>query len=287
MKKKIWIAIAIASVLLVSVAGIAYAQAESPPDADGVPTRGFRHAGVVLDVDLVDNAFVIESRLGYNYTISVDENTRWKSRGGLVTGLSDLQPGMTTLAFGRFHRDEGVWVARVVFVGQGEFRSGPRALGDVTSVGSDSFTIQARSGDELTFQVNDETKFFGGGGTIQSLDDLEVGMIVAVKYEESSDGSLLAKVVAADLPPILFGRGAAGDVTAVGSDSFTILNLSGEEMTFAVNDETRFLSRGGVIQSLADLEVGMKVGVRYQIMDGGDLLAKIVGVKPAPTTDGG
>jgi len=52
-----------------------------------------------------------------------------------------------------------------------------------------------------------------------------------------------------------------GQVTQVGTGQFTIKNRDGQEVTFAVNEDTQFRNRDKEELSLADLKVGRWVAV--------------------------
>lgn len=84
-----------------------------------------------------------------------------------------------------------------------------------------------------------------------------------------------------DLPAILDGpgngrghRGAGlrGEITAIGTDEFTVQPTEGDELTISVDADTRY---AGDLESFDDLEVGMSVGVALARGEG-QVLAKAV-----------
>lgn len=171
--------------------------------------------------------------------------------------------------------------------GDGIEDHGPRNRygGKVTAVdrSGGEFTIVNRRDQSFTFKVNEATEFHSRDGSLHSFEDLSVAMLVMVFAVGNEEGNLVAKHVIAINPNWLRGQGARGRVTAVGSSSFSIENRAGEELTFLVDDDTRFISRGGQVQSLDDLEDGMGVGVKFIEQEDGSLLAKAVLVgKPRP-----
>jgi hypothetical protein len=151
--------------------------------------------------------------------------------------------------------------------------------GVVTNIdaASSEFSIKNRVGESVTFKVNPDTKFLSRNGELESFDDLAVEMVVGVRAVGNDEGTLVAKAVFYIDPAMLAAERAGGEVIAIGHDNFTITTRNDEELTFQVDENTRFKSRDGSLESLEDLEVGMKVGVLYVESDDGTLLAKAVG----------
>ena len=161
-----------------------------------------RYAGTIVDVNPSPDSFSLETRAGEVVTISVDEDTRYKSRDGKINTLANLKPDMAALVATRILED-GTPMAVIVAAGDKpdlpEFEV--KRAGQVTAVGTDSFTIQARDGEEYTFSVDEETRFVSRNQQVKSLADLEVGLRIGIGGEELDDGSLLAVVVLAGRPP--------------------------------------------------------------------------------------
>ncbi len=158
-----------------------------------------------------------------------------------------------------------------------------RLAGQVTSVdvASGTFGMETLKGEEIRIQTDENTEWHSREGSVEGIEDLEPGMPVFVLARETDDGGLLASHVGVGKP----GKHArlirfAGEVTAVSLDSstFTLLNKDGEEGTFLVNEETRFRSRGGEINELAEREPGMLAGVLAKPQDEGLPLALVVAV---------
>ena len=150
----------------------------------------------------------------------------------------------------------------------------PHALGEITSLGEEEFTMLTRSEFEVTVLVDEDTKYFGD---LASFEDLEVGMQIGAAGGRQGEGTFLAKALFAgerldDL------RRAGGEVTDVGNSSLTIETRNGEPLTFEVNDQTRFRSRDGEVEELSDIDEGNHVMVIYLESDSGDLIAKAIGV---------
>ena len=155
-----------------------------------------------------------------------------------------------------------------------------RHAGTVTGVdaAASSFTLNTRQGEDLTFVVNDDTKFHSRNGEIENLTDLQTDMLAIVIAHPQGDGTLLAIRVAAGSPDDLpnFDVKAGGHITAIGIDSFTVQPQDGDELTFLVSEETNFRSPGGSIHGLEDLEVGMVALVGGDDLGAGEYLAKLV-----------
>lgn len=158
-------------------------------------------------------------------------------------------------------------------------KGGKGMAGIVTNVdaASSEFSIENRAGETVTFMVNEDTEYLSPEGELESFEDLAEGMAVGVKAVGNDEGTLVAKAVKYIDPELFNAEHAGGEVTAVGADNFTITSREGEELTFQVDEDTRWGSRDGSLESLQDLVVGMHVGVAYQESDDGSLLA--LGVK--------
>ncbi len=191
-KTKIWIASLIAFVLLVSVAGAAYASAgdAAPSLHPGGPGRGNRAHGQGEVLAVGDNEFTLLTRNENEITVQVDADTRYF---GDLKSFSDIEVGMTVAVMGLRQGDE---TAVAIAVGSGdEFPLGQRAGGEVTAVSANSVTIEKRDGDSLTFAVDSDTVFLSRDEDVDGISDIEVGDRIGVHYEETSDGSLIAKTI--------------------------------------------------------------------------------------------
>lgn len=142
--------------------------------------------------------------------------------------------------------------------GPGRGGRGGHIRGEITAISADEFTLETEEGEEHTFMVEDETRYFGD---LEAYEDLEVGLSVAVAAMRNGEDTPLAKAVGAG--EIVDATRAGGEITAIGSDSITIETRDGEELTFEVNGDTQFVSRDDSVSSLDDLEVGNHAMVAY------------------------
>ena len=156
--------------------------------------------------------------------------------------------------------------------------AGVRAGGEITVVDTAAsiFTLHTRKGEDLRFEVNDETRFHSRSGEVDGLEDLESGMMAIVAAEKLEDGSLLALHVAVG------SKGehvrVSGVVSGVvpGQGTFTVETSEGEDWEFQTGDRTRFRSRDGSVQDIHDLKKGMHVVVAAIQGEDGKWLALLV-----------
>ncbi len=136
-----------------------------------------------------------------------------------------------------------------------------RASGRIVSVNSEKniFTIETRNNETMTINVVEETRFRSRNGSIQTINDLEVDMLVAVAGSRNEDGDMVAGLIIAghegDLQGWSRSFGTISDIY-LDSSSFALIKKNGETQRFLVTERTRFRSRDGSIQELADLESG-------------------------------
>lgn len=254
-----------------------------------LPQIDVRAAGEIAAVDLASSAFALHTRQGEDLTFTTTDQTRFRIRGSEGGALGDLEVGMRAgvVAEGE---DDGTLVALVVVAVDPQDRPEVvRFAGEITGVvpGQGTLSLHTRGGEDVTFQTNERTRFRSRDGSIESIHDLRQGMVALVGAVEGDDGALLALVVAAgdrdDLPG---GRGvdvrAAGRITSVGDNTFTLENLSGETMTFAVDGSTVFRSRDGSVHGIGDLVPGMRAVIGAKELGSGELRAVWVGAGRPP-----
>jgi hypothetical protein len=157
-----------------------------PEDFDPANWAGVR--GRVTGVDVPGSAFTLEDKDGQATNVKVDVETKYL---GQATGLADLQAGVHAQARVEKQADGGL-LAKTVRAGMPFDR---RFLGKVTAIDGQTFTIQTRQGETITFQVTDETRFRSRKGVVDSLDDLKVGMPVGVGAEDLGNSQYQAQVV--------------------------------------------------------------------------------------------
>ncbi len=164
-----------------------------------------------------------------------------------------------------------------------KFRRNRMVMGNVTAVGTDEFTIEKQDGSQVTFKIDEKTRFLGlqdanlNERTELTFGDMKVGSWVTVAPDRRSKDVALARgvtILPADFDPSQFetvrGRVASIDLDA---NSFTIEKREGEIQQVIVDTDTIY--RGQVAQ-LADLEEGMLAGVVSKETTGDTLIARVV-----------
>ncbi|KAA3647073.1 MAG: hypothetical protein DWQ07_06145 [Chloroflexi bacterium] len=149
-----------------------------------------RFAGLISAVNLDASTFTIDKRNGEQSTFLVDDETQFHSRDGVVLSLAEVEAGMAAVV-GAELVDDGTLLAKGVAVGEADLLDAEKARGEVTTVGDASFTLTTRDGAVLTFSVTDTTRFVSRDPEFNGLEDIEIGMNLAVAYEGSPDATSL------------------------------------------------------------------------------------------------
>jgi len=237
-----------------------------------------------------DRFFTLTLEEGRSMTINVIDRTRFRSRDGEVTGLSDLEPGMAALVMAADTEDNG-FVALVVTAGApaGDIRDRVfRTTGEISGVvpGQETFTVQSNEGETLTFVTGERTKFRSRDGSVTGIHDLKKGMLAMVGAIKMEDGTNQALVVQAGHPQDRPERPkvvtAVGKIVSLVSNSLTVETRSGDQKTFSVDGSTKYKSRDGSVNSFGDLDVGMVAFVGARDLGNGELLAVVVGASLIP-----
>ena len=231
--------------------------------------------GKVVEVDLAAGEFSLTNREGETLTYAVDAETRF---AGSLEDLASLQPEMLVRIVAE-EQEDGSLLARLVVAR----RQIDKFAGEITAVGDQSLTLKLRrSGEEMTFSVDENTRYRTKGGELDGLEDVQVGMvgvIMASAQEAGAEGEarLALGVMLVDkeqLPE--YDLRVGGKVVAVNATWFTIENKTGERYTFSVSEETTFRSRQGLVRGLEDLEEGMLLLVGADQLADGAYQAKLV-----------
>jgi hypothetical protein len=150
-------------------------------------------------------------------------------------------------------------------------------LGQVTAIGKSDFTVEKKDGTELTFKVDERTRYRSKEKTELAFSDLKTGQWVAVVTGGGQGPGGTARLVATlpeDFDPTQF-EGARGKVIDVNpaANQFTLENREGQKTVVTTNPETVYR---GEVTSLADLEVGMLAGVVNKEVAGDGMQARLV-----------
>jgi hypothetical protein len=249
-----------------------------PEDFDPSEHEGV--SGRVSDVDTSVETFTLQTRNNDDVIVTVNEETRYS---GGVENLEDLQDGMLAWA-GVKKLDEGNLLALAVRARYPIVKLTGRISEVDTSAGT--FTLHTRRGDkDVTIIVTNETGFRSREGSIETLADLEPDMLAFVSVKKPG-----GEIDAEQIPPLeaLMVAAAAqdqlpkydwritGEVVSVDNSTFTIETPKGKQFAFSVTEDTHFRSRNTQIQSLDDLEAGMKVLVGVEDLGSGQYHAGLV-----------
>jgi hypothetical protein len=283
MNKKIWVPLAaallIATIVAVWVSGEALAQ--EPTGAGNFVARWrIARRGLGQVIEISGDQFSVQDRKGAEFILFVDETTRFRYLDRSEMSYSDLEVDRWVVVVPQRIDDEQL-SARLVVILPEDFDPaqyfGVRGVVASVDLAMDEFTLQTQEGDELTFAVDENTRFLG---EVQALGDLEPEMGAQIRARLVEDGDPLALVV---------GTGESrrsarivGQIEAVDIEnhSFSLAPRRGEDArTIFVGEDTRFKGRGDELSGLDDLEAGMYALVVVRRELDGDLTA--VGVAAA------
>lgn len=262
MFKKLTLALLISILAATMMVALTSAEDRGEPEPFDAPPTRRALIGKVLEIGSED--FTVENLNGDTLTIAVTGDTAFRQREdgqGSDASFTDLENGMWVAVHPRKDAS-GAATAQLVVILPDDFDpsqlKGIRLLGEVDKInpGQQTFEIITRKGDAVSLQVDEHTRYIGD---LNTFDDLDKGMRVAVLAVEQEDGTFLAKIVGSgerDRPRL---QKTGGKITQIGDSGFTILTRQGEEKSYTVTESTRFGSRQGEIDGLEDLVLDMIV----------------------------
>ena len=264
--KKIFLSLTAAVVLAVGSFGAAFAAEEDPGDQQ-------RLRGEVVQVDPEAGKFRLETQEGTVETVFTAEDTRF---GGKLQSLDEMQIGWKVWVLGS--EEEGKFEAAMVVAGDLENFSTARGKVIELDAASGKFRIEDRDGNTLTFFADQDTRY---GGQISALEDLELGWLAGIAYQEIDGKNTAALVLAGNAPDLYKVQGEVTEVDA-GAGKFRIQNQAGNVETFFVDESTRYQ---GQLTGLGDLETGWKAVIAARESEDGKLTAVMViaGKRPEVT----
>jgi len=187
------------------VAGVA---ANKPADgsllalhvAVGTKEEHKRVSGVVTSVVPGQATFTVQTPQGQDWEFQTGERTRFRSRDGSVQDIHDLKKDLHVVV-AAIKGEDGGWQALLVAAGNPEDRpqGGEQFAGKIVGLGDNSLTLEKRDGATVTVFTVESTAFKSRDGSVDSFDDLEVGMMAAIGAREE-DGRLVAAWVAVGKP---------------------------------------------------------------------------------------
>jgi len=230
--------------------------------------------GEIIELDGDGKSITVFTRAGDEILVLVDEKTRIF---GEASAIEEMEIGWKVGFLGR-KLEDGTNLAKIIRAGKYPERI--RRVGIISEVddASGNFMIMNSREKKIIFLVDEETTFFSREKQVETLSNVEPGMFVIVAAENVDGGDFLAKrVFLADLDVLLnFGVREAGFVTQVERGSFVIEDRDGITVRFQVDDETRFRSRGEVVDGIEYLDPGMILLVGGSLGEDGENIAKLV-----------
>lgn len=153
--------------------------------------------GEFTAIDQASQTLTILTRLGdQQVTVSLDDNTRVRSRDEAIASPQDLEPGMSVLVIAKSDPDSSELRAAVLFASRPEDLPDRRVFGELISVGGSSITVQAHDGRQYVFQVSEDTRYRSRDGQLDGMEDLQAGMNVFVSGKELGSAGYTALVIA-------------------------------------------------------------------------------------------
>ena len=147
--------------------------------------------------------------------------------------------------------------------------------GEITALGADNFTLTGRNGESKTIYVTSNTQYMDKDGNALTFSDLEVGQRVVIAAAKRDGEKITAQWVRVFPKPTHYtGR---GEVTAVGSNSFTFTTRQGKTSEVYVDSNTLYTDRDGGAHSFADVQVGGKLLVNAVLREDGKWWATLIG----------
>jgi hypothetical protein len=139
------------------------------------------------------DGFRLETRQG-ELSIRVDNQTRFRIPGAKEPGLNDLSVGTKALVAG-FWNDDGSVLAKIVAALPQRPRLG-RVVGRVTAIADMAVNLELRSGNQVTVQTDEHTRFWLAGVEEPGFDDLEIGQTIGAAGYWEEDGRLYVRIIA-------------------------------------------------------------------------------------------
>lgn len=203
---------------------------------------GFGHGGLTV-TNVSGQTITATGRNNQTVTITVTSSTKYYKPGKQTAALSDITKGTMIAVKGQRTGTTNITADTIMIVP-------PSAEGKVTSVGTNTFTVQDRSGQSKVVKTTSSTKFMIGHQTGSSA-DVKVGAEVGATGTQNADGSLTADVVEVRVPMV------AGQITAINGNTITIKGFMRGSDVVQVSAATTYtdaMTKANL--HLSDLKVG-------------------------------
>lgn len=238
--------------------------------------------GVRGEITAIDGITLTVVAARGEVVVVTDEHTLFRVIGDEDPALDDLAVGDTVLTRGMRQEDGSMLAAFVARQPAGDV-----AGGRVTAVTDDSLTLASRDGETVTVTVNPDTivalprrDLTWDEGDPSGQDVVREGMPLLAFGPATGDG-----LEAHTLIPRRRGHrpprpGVTGEITGIDGDTFTVSTPHDVELAVVTDADTRFRVPGVEEPDLTDFAVGDAVVVRGHRTEDGDVLARMVVIRP-------
>lgn len=251
------------------------------------PGRGHKgsHGGVTGEVTAIDGStLTVTDRDGESITVNTTEDTQvFLIETGSEGSISDVQVGSNIGVRGQ-RNDDGSVEARGVTV----MPAGDMAGGRVTNIDGGQITVDNPRDETTTIITTDDKTTFRLGRDNQagSIADVTTDSAIMAFGETQSDGSLVARLVLIHAHGMKGGEDGprqglrGGEVTAIDGANLTVENRNGDAITVVTDDSTEYRTRDGAEVSFEDIEVGSRIAVKGEPVEGQDntIKAEVIGI---------
>ncbi len=275
-KRTLWLAMSL--LMIFAMAGTVAAAPPAPPVPGMQPQTATAERpqdhpiiGTVTHVEA--GSLTVEGGDGRTFTFALTEETRYIVPDVVDPALDDIHEGDRVRVTAR--RDGGADLPRAILVAVVP-EDTAFLRGEITVLGTGSFTLETRLEQEIAVTVNDATLYFvPGDSEADSVQALRAGDRVEVIGRWVDAETFHGWIVRVDRRSRL-GR-ALGRVLTVGESEFTLGTPDGV-ITVQVNEETRYRVPGETQPDFTAVEEGALVAAAGEKLEDGSLLARIVTV---------
>jgi hypothetical protein len=248
---------------------------------DGCPRRGPGHRrGLGGEATAVgEGSLTILTRDEKTIEVNVGDETKvWLFESQSEGSLSDIEIGNMVGIRGPKTEDGTVEALGIVVLPVGD-----KAGGKVTAVDGETISVEDFQGEATIIVTGADTQFRLGRET-GSLSDVDEGKLVVAFGEKQDDGALAAQFViireAGEHGPGPRQGFRAGEVTGIDGTTFTLNSFRGGEVTVLTDASTQYHTRGDEEVSFENIEVGGKVRVKGEPVEGQEdtVQAEVVGI---------
>ncbi len=232
------------------------------------------------------NTLTVLTADGKSVTVKTSSSTKVEILATGASGsLSDIVVGSQVEVHGPQNQDGSVTAEVIILLPAGD-----ELHGRVTAINDKTITIQAPGGTSSTIVTTTSTTFRKGQDAA-SLSDVAVGQELRAFGALQTDGSLTATLVlihegpgGSDHGPGGPGGpgGVSGKVTAVGTDTLTVLTADSKSVAVTTSSSTKVeILDTGASGSLSDIVVGSQVEVHGPQNQDGSVTAEVIILLPA------